>query len=291
MLTKSNMRSPKKYLKAPDRKEVKNKDAVIFCMARYEQRYINEFIQYHLILGFDHIYLYDDEDEPTYKNLINPLWPVTVICISGIKHYGSPRDKMLHHFFANHKNKHYWATCIDVDEFIVLKKHNNIHDFLNEFLPNKGGIGINWVFFGSNGHKTYEDKPVLERFTKYGDPNVNIKTIFVCSDAKVMNNPHFVNKYINGNTKSTNGSVINGPYNTNPDVSICQINHYHTKSNEEYAIKRQRGSGTLPNGRGLARPNHYDENQFVTYDKNIYTDTSAFEYFNKHKHILDKYSQ
>jgi len=268
-----------------------NKDAVIFCMARDEKNYINEFIQYHLILGFDRIYLYDDEDIPIYKSLINPLWPVTVIPISSIKQYGSQRTKMLHHFFVNYKNKHYWATCIDVDEFIVLKKHNDIHEFLNEFIPLNGGVGINWVLFGSNEQKLYEDKAVLERFTRCGDPNVHIKTIFVCSDAREMQNPHFVSKYIAGSTKSTNGNVVNGPFNTNPDVSICQINHYHTKSSEEYSRKRQRGAGTLNNGRGLENSKHYDKNQFVSSDKNIYIDTFALEYFNKNKNILDKYSQ
>jgi hypothetical protein len=259
------------------------KDVVIFCMARYEKEYIKEFIQYHLFLGFDHIYLYDDEDVPIYKDLLDPSWPVTIIPIILIKENASQRTKMLNHFFRNYKNKHFWAACIDVDEFIVLKKHDNIHDFLNEYIPNNGGIGINWVLFGSNGHKVYTDKPVLERFIKCGNPNQHIKTIFVCKDAIEMSNPHFVSRYRFGHTKSTNNIKIPNAFNTNPDMSICQINHYHTKSEEEYAQKQKRGSGIGIAGRGLINPKHYGKEQFNAHDQNIHTDTFALDFYNKKK--------
>ena len=42
----------------------------IVCLAKFEQDYIEEFVKYHLALGFKYIYLYDNEDIPTYKNLL-----------------------------------------------------------------------------------------------------------------------------------------------------------------------------------------------------------------------------
>ena len=39
---------------------------VVFTVVRDEQPYIEEFVQYHLFIGVDLIYLYDNEDEPTY---------------------------------------------------------------------------------------------------------------------------------------------------------------------------------------------------------------------------------
>jgi hypothetical protein len=260
----------------------KKKDAVIFCMARYEQNYINEFIEYYLYLGFDHIYLYDDEDIPLYHNIINPKWPVTIIPMVTIEGNVSQRIKMLNHFFANYKNNHYWASCIDVDEFIVLKKHKTIHEFLNEYIPNKGGIGINWVLFGSNNHKTYEDKPVLERFTKCGNPHGLIKTIFVCHDAIKMQNPHFISEYKDGITKSASNNIIKEAHDMDPETSVCQINHYHTKSYGEYITKRQRGTGSGIIGRGLVN-GHYGDNQYKSHDQNARTDTLAFELYMQYK--------
>jgi hypothetical protein len=43
---------------------------VIVCIAKLEQDYIEEFVKYHLHLGFTHIYLYDNEDISVYENLL-----------------------------------------------------------------------------------------------------------------------------------------------------------------------------------------------------------------------------
>ena len=39
---------------------------VIVCIAKKEHDYIEEFVKYHLALGFKNIFLYDNEYTPTY---------------------------------------------------------------------------------------------------------------------------------------------------------------------------------------------------------------------------------
>ena len=39
---------------------------VIFCIARLEAPYIEEWVLYHLHIGVDFIYIYDNEEVPTY---------------------------------------------------------------------------------------------------------------------------------------------------------------------------------------------------------------------------------
>ena len=43
----------------------------IVCIAKKEHDYIEEFIKYHLALGFKYIYLYDNEDTPTYETMLD----------------------------------------------------------------------------------------------------------------------------------------------------------------------------------------------------------------------------
>ena len=43
---------------------------VIVCIAKIESNYIEEFVKYHLALGFSTIYIYDNEDNPTYESLL-----------------------------------------------------------------------------------------------------------------------------------------------------------------------------------------------------------------------------
>ena len=110
---------------------------VIVCIAKKEHDYIEEFIYYHIKLGFKYIYLYDNEDEPTYEKLLDKY---------------KENIKVIHLPFNNYKKgvqyialddfiKNYLFTTdithvahIDIDEYIVLKKHNNICDFINEYI-------------------------------------------------------------------------------------------------------------------------------------------------------------
>jgi hypothetical protein len=39
---------------------------VVFTAVREEQPYIEEFVQYHLSIGVDLVYIYDNENHPTY---------------------------------------------------------------------------------------------------------------------------------------------------------------------------------------------------------------------------------
>jgi hypothetical protein len=46
---------------------------VIVCIAKLEQDYIEEFVRYHLAIGFNKIYIYDNDDVPTYKKLLENI--------------------------------------------------------------------------------------------------------------------------------------------------------------------------------------------------------------------------
>jgi hypothetical protein len=46
---------------------------VIVCIAKKESDYIEEFVKYHLAIGFKTIYIYDNEDVPTYEKLLQNI--------------------------------------------------------------------------------------------------------------------------------------------------------------------------------------------------------------------------
>ena len=51
-----------------EKKSGSKNDAVICAIALHEEPYIDEWIQYHLALGFSHIYLYDNSNDHILKN-------------------------------------------------------------------------------------------------------------------------------------------------------------------------------------------------------------------------------
>ena len=47
-----------------------NQSYCLFAMAKMEEDYIVEWVNYHLDIGFTNIYLYDNEFEPKYDNIL-----------------------------------------------------------------------------------------------------------------------------------------------------------------------------------------------------------------------------
>ena len=113
---------------------------------------------------------------------------------------------------------------------------------------------INWQCFGSNGHEKADySRGVLERFTRRAPydlvGNLHVKTI--ANPRVIINiiNPHYA-KYFEGkyalNSNGNKQAVVlehSISYAFNKPVAYDKIviNHYLTKSREEYRVKRERG--------------------------------------------------
>jgi len=206
-----------------------NYEAVVCCIALDEELYIDEWIKYNLALGFQHIYIYDNSNNYTLKDKNSDR--VTVIHFPGETKMLESRDI----FTLQYKNKHKWCAFIDVDEFIVLKKHNNIIDFLKDY--DYDSIALNWLMFGTSNEKEYRDEPVTSRF-RYCSKNKHYKCISKLKSIDIHISPH--KALIKGSIYDTNRKIVNDIFNPDGDYNIASIHHYWTKSEEEYKIKIQR---------------------------------------------------
>jgi hypothetical protein len=203
----------------------------LVCIAKDEDNYIEEWIDYHSKLGFDNIFIYEND---WVCNIERPF--LTKIPFPGkIVQLSSYNDFLI-------KNKHNfdWVAFFDVDEFLVLKQHKNIKDFLTEY-DNPWGIAVNWVFFGSDGLKNRIpncQNSLIKQFVKrekFADKH--IKTILKLPSESFMISPHNPNQIL----IDTQRREIRGPFNFNGDISVIQLNHYHHKTYEDWHIKCNRG--------------------------------------------------
>ena len=165
---------------------------VIVCIAKKEHDYIEEFVKYHLALGFKYIYIYDNEDTPIYEIMLQTYKDnIKVIHLpfnnyhKGVQYIAL--DNFINTYLFTTEITH--VAHIDIDEFIVLKKHKNICDFINEYIVGDcQGIGINWRFFGSSGRTEKTNEPVTIRFTmREKNGNTCIKTLFKKDNFKNKN--------------------------------------------------------------------------------------------------------
>jgi len=253
---------------------------VIVCIAKKEHDYIEEFVKYHLALGFKYIFLYDNEDRPTYEIMLHKYKDNIKFIHLPFNNYNKPvqyvaLDNFIKNYLFRANITH--VAHIDIDEFIVLKKHENICDFIKEYIVgNCQGIGMNWRFFGSSGRSNKTNEPNTIRFTmceKKG--NVHIKTLFKKDYFLRFNECHSVT-FSRGYTKSTNNTIINGPFNDNIDFDVIQLNHYKCKTLPEYRYIRTRQRADVK-----GNINENVDEQFKIYNINEIEDLHAYNFYKK----------
>jgi len=158
----------------------------VYCRFRDEKRYLREWLEYHLLQGVEHFYLFD------HLSIDNPLAVLQPYINKGVVTYtyfseelASPHSatfaKMGNQALALALGKTRWLAIIDSDEFLVPAEGVALVDFLRRHQRHPA-IVVNWQMFGTAGvEQIPADKLLLEVLTQraprdYGQ-NKHVKTI------------------------------------------------------------------------------------------------------------------
>lgn len=236
-------------------------NVALVCIAKNEDLYIEEWINYHFKIGFDQIFIYQN-DWRFDKEIPN----VTKIEFDGIKRQMQSYDD----FILKYGKDFDWVAFFDVDEFLVLKKHIGVKDFIKDY-SDYDAIGISWVLFGDNNITEVTDNySVIERFTKRESTvNRHIKSIIRPSVVKEMSSPHNPNWV----WVDTSFKVNTGSQNENPTDDVAQLNHYFVKTKVEFISKINRGRADTAQFRNLR--------DFDSHNKNEVDDYNALNFWKK----------
>lgn len=221
----------------------------LVCIAKNEDHYIEEWINYHKKIGFDDIFIYQNDWSCSYESE-----GVHKIEFDG---QGLQREAY-NNFLINYKGRYDWVAFFDVDEFIVLKKHTNIKQFLNDY-TDFDAVAINWVLFGNNGlHEVDSEWSLIKRFTKRRSSSDDHIKCIIRGDKDLIMDVH------NPLTPWVDCEKIpgKGHFNKNGSIEIAQINHYFCKTKTEFVEKIQRGradDSTLI--RSMDEYEHYNFNE------------------------------
>lgn len=125
---------------------------VLCCLAKNEHLYINDFVKWYVNLGFDTIYIYDNDELDTkpIKECIDETLMNHVV-IKNIR--GFKREHLQHDiytgFYAKYGKEFDWVLYCDVDEFLF--GVDNIKDFLSDSkFNNIPQIRVKWKLFGDD---------------------------------------------------------------------------------------------------------------------------------------------
>lgn len=276
-------------------------EIAICAIARFENRYIKEWVDYHLSIGFSKIYIYDNNREGDERicNVIDPtisLYRGKVEVIPWHEETKCPQIKAYNDCY--NRNEFDWVAFIDIDEFITFAPQSgikNMTQFLSKF-KNYDAVLLNWMGYGDNGHCYYEAKSVQERFL---DPfprtfstcnlwgkqpwNGHVKTIIRKGLKMQMNSPHIGH----GDYKCCNAEgvpVQNLAYQPSVSHNTAYIRHYITKTIEEFIWTK----GRRPAADGSFE--RYSISSFFWYNKPTFKKIKIWHKYCQENHIEDSRS-
>jgi len=261
------------------------KSAVCAIMIK-EEKYVDEWIQYYLYgLGFTKVCIYDNSDENTLKDLPKKYENVVVTHFPGkVKQLPAYNDWLTKNKALPHEERIKWCALFDTDEYLVLKKHANITEFLREYCKD-GAVGINWYMYGDSHLQKYSAEPVTKRFTwRQKMVDRHIKSIMNCDNVESVTEFHGIGNFKPGNhNKDTNGKIINGSFNPDGPSDVAIINHYIVKTREEHKEKKNRGRANTVNQTQLRTNAAFNAQNF-----NEVQDDSAYKIYLKAQENMAK---
>lgn len=266
----------------------KKYNVAVCAIFKNEAQYLKEWIEFHHIIGVEHFYLYNNNSEDDYLSVLKPYINSGLVTLAQWPK-NQAQMECYNDCIVNYKEETKWLGFIDIDEFIVPIEMDNIYDFLKPFEKNRGAVKIYWKMFGTSGLLERDmNSLVIEQFTvswpKYysvGKCFYNTNFDFDFHNCKNKNFHHmFWASHGGKNMPPVNAFdrvCLNGVDIVDSDIHPIQINHYFTKSYQEYSMKRAKGDVYF-----IINP--HDEEYFYLHElENTSTDYSAYKYLIKLK--------
>jgi hypothetical protein len=230
----------------------------ICAIFKDEAAYIREWVEFHQLMGVERFYLYNNNSSDRYLDALQ----THIESGSVILHEWPQQHAQLQvyeHCLKTHGSETDWLAFIDVDEFLFSPKATLLPDVLADYAEYPA-IGVNWVMFGSGGHKQKPKGGVLENFMRrgqldaglpyknlrlpdgsYRSENSHIKSIVQPSKVRSVANPHHMLYADDARAVDETKQPITGSFTDKVSVEHLRINHYWSKSEDECRFKFGKG--------------------------------------------------
>lgn len=239
----------------------------VVLIIKDEAIYVKEWLDYHLLVGVEHFYVYDNESRDNLKEVLRPYVAeelVTYIPIVGSCAQCSAYSDAVHRFRFDCR----YMIFIDVDEFILPKGGRHLREIVDEvFAINDhiGGFSMHMLNFGSSGHIDADlNADVIERFVhRAPDDHEDHQYVKTIVNPRTVRMPgvHNVVEYFTDKVSVDEYGRLAAPKCALVSVDKIAVNHYRIKSREEYAVRIARGDAFYSkNPRSMETFERYDVN-------------------------------
>jgi hypothetical protein len=217
----------------------------IGTMFKNEAPYLIEWLEYHLMVGVTHFYLYNNNSTDDYATVLAPYIQAGQVTVVDWPHLYQQRQ-CLADCLQRFASQAHWIALLDCDEYLVPDTAPNMPTVLRP-MAHYPMVAYYWRFFGTSGQLTPQPHQlVCQQYTQCMPSNPMFKSIYntaYVAGVKVLD-AHNGKCKVGGvtvypilpngafATRSTTPGLTQVPY------SPVQINHYWSKSHQEYMTKK-----------------------------------------------------
>jgi hypothetical protein len=234
-------------IKSSSSKKIK---ACVCVVAKKENLYAQEFVNYYINLGYEHVYIYDNNDinDEKFEDVLQKEIKLNYVTIVNIR--GELKGLCIAYIdcYEKHGKEYDWLSFFDFDEFLDVKGKNIQEFFSNPRYDECVNIKVNFLFYSDNELLYYDNRTLQERFTTalYTHPNnayikSTVRGGLPINYWSVNCTPHTSLMNVT-NCNSAGEKIKYRTGHTKVNFTYAALKHYYSKSTEEYAIKSSRGS-------------------------------------------------
>lgn len=161
---------------SPDHSRQCSWELAIAAVFQDEARWLAEWLEYHLLVGVQHFYLYNNFSTDNYLDVLQPYiergdvelieWPYV-----GGETYDAVQCAAYRDALSRAHNRVKWLAIIDLDEFLVPVKDDDLTSVFRRLESDTavGGVCVAWMYFGtSNVAKIPIDRLMIETLVSSG---------------------------------------------------------------------------------------------------------------------------
>ena len=225
----------------------------ICAIFKDEASFLQEWIEFNNMIGFDHFYLYNNNSTDDYISVLKPFLRSGLVTLIDFPEEHA-QMKAYEHFYRSFRKETQWVSFLDIDEFMCPISHTSLKEWITQY-EKYPVIQIYWKMFGTSGKMEHDYKKlVIEQYHTCWEKLFHCGKCLINTDYDIIRffagthhcpevwYPFMGKKIIVHPVNIFHRSTIgNGDFfcadESHPTI---QINHYRSKAWDIYDAKRKK---------------------------------------------------
>jgi hypothetical protein len=208
----------------------------VCAIFRDEARYLAEWVSFHRLQGVERFYLYDNRSTDDWRSVLEPEITAGIVQVEDWPLVPGQAASAMD-CLERHRRDTRWIAFIDVDEFLFSPTGRPLPEILRDF-DTHPNVVVSRHTYGTSGREHPPEGLVIENYLwREADDFVSnhwVKSIVYPRKVVRYATPH--NFWLRGDAVGEDRGRVQAHLRV-PTFELLRINHYYTKSTEEFRRK------------------------------------------------------